>query len=630
MQRQQRSEIKYTPELFYPLYSPTTRNRKRIDPKVKGFWPPPERAKVRACKVCHLLTAPIRSINSIKGINMSSIFIGKNTDRLWLKRACMFLMAFAFLNINVNIAAQTPPPIEWLTLEEEQKLDQSRPEIWKTNIREVFIRDFAILPNGGILGVGEELGEQKQKSVYLRLNKSGNLMWQKTTPRKWDSFIFSVASSEEGSAYLLNKEHKKGQKEKTHIVRINEQGDVEWEMDLLPNHKLYAKQIRSTPDGGAIAFGFVLNEFDKAKHFDASKHRNLRAAKAKFRSTSHYFIKIDKAKNIQWEKNFASERSQSDLLGDSFIITPDGGFVVLASGYADGQHKKVTLIKYDSQGKQLWQQKMPQFIRVDAQSLALMNNGNIAVLGEVYKKVGQATNVYEKIMGSLFGGIGSGAIKRSRIVMIDKDGQKIAELDFGGKSVLLESITASLDGGIFAAGAIDYEGKNERRVYLIKLNSSGDFMWDKHYQENDFSFVARTVRSTKDGNIVTSGYSHDLSDENYFQAYFQNISQESPLTEAEYAGLQSKRKLNSPYKLIKAAAPDIITNHAVDEQCSVLVDIDATGKPFNARKPECKLSMPNVEKVLAAALQHQYEPEYMNGKPIVSKDVKISFRIIVK
>ena len=566
---------------------------------------------------------------------MTSIFIDDSAvsklGRLWRKLAPTFLFAFVLLNMSANVLAQTPPPIDWLTPEEEQKLEQSRPEIWKTNIGEIFIRDFAVLSNGDILGVG---GTSDPEQTYMnasmiRLDRFGNTLWYKRASKKTDNMHLSITVLDSGQTYILSSRREENkQTSKFFVQRISTIGDAEWEIDLLPNTQSRFMSIHSGVDGGVIACGWLRNAFDKSTHYDRSIHKSLRDAKRAFSPYKNYCVKIDENGTAQWEKRFEIRGS---TLPYNFILTKDGGYVTLSSDYKNGHDTNVNLVKFDTQGKQLWRYKTAEFSSIYPHSLAEMKNGHIAILGVVNNnvKVAQEINVFAKILNTVFVAPKNSFQRRSKVVLIDKDGQKISDLNFGDQPVLLESIAPSLDGGILLAGAQFYDGNN-KRAYVINLDSAGRMLWDKHLQNKESISAAEYLRPTNDGNIIITSYSYNKIDKKISGRYFQKISTASQLTDIEFVRLKSKRKLNSPIKLIKAKAPLIVANHPINERCMILIDIDTTGKPFNARKLVCKLSEPNIVNVLAATLQRQYEPEYVNGKPVVSKDIEASFRITIE
>lgn len=99
------------------------------------------------------------------------------------------------------------------------------------------------------------------------------------------------------------------------------------------------------------------------------------------------------------------------------------------------------------------------------------------------------------------------------IVKINKHGQEIWTKYFGGsKDDALYSIKQTNDGGFVAAG-YTYSFSNDgihSDVYLIRLDSNGNLIWYKTYDEGD-SDAANYIQITNDNGFIIAGRSYNLS-----------------------------------------------------------------------------------------------------------------------
>jgi hypothetical protein len=75
----------------------------------------------------------------------------------------------------------------------------------------------------------------------------------------------------------------------------------------------------------------------------------------------------------------------------------------------------------------------------------------------------------------------------------------------GNGNGILRSIAPMSDGGYIAAGEIDFSGSGNFDAWVVRLDSSGNVLWQKAYDlgENE---SARAIATTPDGGIVLAGY----------------------------------------------------------------------------------------------------------------------------
>ncbi|MEW5801677.1 MAG: hypothetical protein AB1847_06180 [bacterium] len=97
------------------------------------------------------------------------------------------------------------------------------------------------------------------------------------------------------------------------------------------------------------------------------------------------------------------------------------------------------------------------------------------------------------------------------IIKLDSNGDKIWEKAFGGAAT---SIQQAFDGGYIVAGStgtesFDTTGIDEQKpdVRIIKLNDSGNKIWEKHYGGDEFDW-AESIQQTTDGGYIVAGHTY--------------------------------------------------------------------------------------------------------------------------
>ena len=85
-------------------------------------------------------------------------------------------------------------------------------------------------------------------------------------------------------------------------------------------------------------------------------------------------------------------------------------------------------------------------------------------------------------------------------------GQSLFQVAIGGTSVeWAESIIQTTDGGYAVAGWTESFGAGGRDVWLIRMDSSGNELWNSTFGKSDAA-EARSVKQTDDGGYIMAGY----------------------------------------------------------------------------------------------------------------------------
>lgn len=169
--------------------------------------------------------------------------------------------------------------------------------------------------------------------------------------------------------------------------------------------------------------------------------------------------------------------------GSSIASTPDGNYII--SAVTGGQWALYCadgwIIKIDPSGDTLWTR------RVGGGGLDLL--GNIIVDNNKYISVG-----FKYVFLSE---------RQGWVLEYDANGNKLADKTFGGAlNDALGDITPSGDGGFLSLGSTKSFGTDSTDdAWLVKLNSSFDTLWTKHY---DLGVITGDTSSEDNGNGIIS------------------------------------------------------------------------------------------------------------------------------
>jgi hypothetical protein len=197
-----------------------------------------------------------------------------------------------------------------------------------------------------------------------------------------------------------------------------------------------------------------------------------------------YLIKTDSNGNKIWERTFGGKE---DDVGYSVIETKDGCYVI--AGYTESfgmGSQDVYLIKTDSEGNKIWEKTFGGRDKDCGYSLCGTKDGGYIIAGYTYSFGEGGYDVY--------------------LLKVDSNGNKIWEKTFGGgDDDWGYSVFGTKDGGYIISGWTESFGANMADVYLIKTDSKGKKIWERIYGGwgND---VGRSVIETKDGGYLITGW----------------------------------------------------------------------------------------------------------------------------
>ncbi|MEM9992089.1 MAG: T9SS type B sorting domain-containing protein, partial [Bacteroidota bacterium] len=144
----------------------------------------------------------------------------------------------------------------------------------------------AVLPmsdGGFLLGGSSESGVSGDKDDFLRglndywvirIDRQGNIVWQKTIGGNWDEQIFDIAQGKDGTIYLVGFSGSDATYEKTYpsygsidywVVAIDEEGNKLWDRNYGGRKPDSAYDVRINRDGNLVLGGLANSETSGSK-----------------------------------------------------------------------------------------------------------------------------------------------------------------------------------------------------------------------------------------------------------------------------------------------------------------------------------------------------------------------------
>lgn len=255
------------------------------------------------------------------------------------------------------------------------------------------LQDIIETPDGGFIGIGNahsadgDVSENFGGDDYwvVRLDASGNLLWEKSYGGSDDEYGWSILRSQEGG-YLLGgySRSEDGDIESNHgsfdvwLVKISDDGTIEWERSYGGSNTEYHTGIIQNSDGDYV----VCNSTLSADNGNVSGNH--------YPNTTYDFwvFKINQEGNLIWQHCYGGAGNDRAL---NIIASPDKGYLVIGNstsndGDVSGHHgftylTDYWLIKIAEGGDLLWQKSLGGTSWDSGNDLELTDDGGIMVIG---------------------------------------------------------------------------------------------------------------------------------------------------------------------------------------------------------------------------------------------------------
>lgn len=313
-----------------------------------------------------------------------------------------------------------------------------------------------------VAGRTGSFGAEQWDGWLLALDENGSLLWQKRYGGELSDEFQTIRQTDDGG-YIAGGSMGSGN---AWLLKLDASGEIEWQLAYGGGPgNAYFSRVLQTSDGGFVATG---STSQSGKGLD-----------------DFWLMKLGPAGNILWQETIGT--SNSDWASD-VVQSSDGGFVV-AGGIGDTGDPWIT--KFAGNGGIVWQTKY------DPPGGGLGGYAS-AILG--------ADDGGFYVAGNLWVGV-TGAW----VMKIDSDGVVEWQKVYG--DVWLDhanDIQSTSDGGFIVAG-MRYgilQGDN-CAAWLIKLDDSGNVLWEKAYRIGVECRRFAVVAQAGDGGYVAIGSSYE-------------------------------------------------------------------------------------------------------------------------
>ena len=397
-----------------------------------------------------------------------------------------FFCPLCFFILSTSVLAQ--PTIQW------QKT------LGGTDYEEV--RSVQLTTDGGFIVAGTALSDDgdvgANYGIYdawvVRLDSTGTVVWKKNYGGSNFDQAYSIQQTPDGGFVVAgNSESNDGDVSGNHgdedawVLKLDSEGNVQWQKCLGGSKRDRAWNIQLTPDGGYVMIGE-----SRSTDGDVTGNHGVE---------DYWVVKLSATAQIEWQKSLGG--SDFDH-GYTISTTSDGGYIVAGEAQSnDGDVINLDggldawVVKLNFEGKILWQRALGGTLLDRANEIHQTREGGYILFGGTLSNDGDVTGNH--------GGNDMWAVKLS------ENGNIEWQRALGGTSEEYgQSIQQTVDGGFIATGFVnsnngDITGNHGGRdLWVIKLSEGGNLLWQKTYGGTSTD-RGLSIKQTSDQGYIVAG-----------------------------------------------------------------------------------------------------------------------------
>jgi hypothetical protein len=276
------------------------------------------------------------------------------------------------------------------------------------------------------------------------------------------------------------------------IFCFSQAPDIQWQKCIGGTDEDVATQIQPTPDGGYIVVGST---------------KSTSASIPNHGSWDIYVVKISSTGNIQWQKCYGGSNTE---LGYSIANTNDGGYIIggetnsqngdVTGNTFSSANSHAWLIKITNTGVIQWQKFINGGqISSSARSIIQTTEGGYLFVGSAYNTLTATSLNYDDAWVVKLTNTGTVSWSASFGGNYHDRFQSVVQTTDGGFAIAGETASSDLPNYHTATTGITFD------FFIVKINSTGNLVWQKLYGGADGD-LALAIIQTKDGGFAVAGY----------------------------------------------------------------------------------------------------------------------------
>jgi uncharacterized delta-60 repeat protein len=281
-----------------------------------------------------------------------------------------------------------------------------------------------------VAGYTESYGAGGYDFWLIKLDSKGNKLWDKAFGGSDKDVAESLIQTTDGGYALAGYTFSKGAGyEDFWLMKLNGNGNMEWDKTFGGSHWDRAHSLIQTGDGGYAIAGYTFSKGSGKEDF--------------------WIIKLNSQGNIDWDRTYGGVSYDE---ASSLIQTDDGGYAVAGKTYSKGAGAAdFWLIKLDIKGNVEWDETFGGSNYDEASSLIQTDDDGYAIAGGTSSKGESGYDFW--------------------VIKLDSDGNKEWDKTFGGSNYdYASSLIQISDGSYVVAGWTRSKGAGGGDFWVIKFS----------------------------------------------------------------------------------------------------------------------------------------------------------------
>ena len=344
--------------------------------------------------------------------------------------------------------------------------------------------------DGNYILAGTKRNDLNSRDYWIaKLNSNADIEWEKTYGGSSTDEAKSIQQTTDGGyivaghSYSVNGDvtNNNGGND-AWILKLNANGDIEWQKTYGGSSSDYLTNIKQTADGGYIAVGYTgSNDGDVPNnqgYFDA------------------WIIKLDANRNLEWSKTFGG--TNEDWINNTQQTTNGEYLFVGGTNSNDGDitnnhgNTDLWVIKLQANGNLSWQKTYGGNNSDAASCIQKTNDGHYIVAGSSSSNDGDITN--------------SHGDNDAWVIKIDDLGNLLKQTTVGTNNIeRANSILQTHDNNFLITGSLENANSNINSIFLAALDTDCNLLWQRQIPQENSDTFAKYILETPDCGYLVFG-----------------------------------------------------------------------------------------------------------------------------
>lgn len=312
--------------------------------------------------------------------------------------------------------------------------------------------------------------------LLFKVNREGKEVWNKSYQcggKSWATAI--IETKDKGLVVIGNKESFETGNTDIWLLKLNNNGDLEWEKTFEKKNLAKGNCVVETRDGGLLLVGQYSKEYNPNCPSESAGDADL------------WVLKTDSRGKVKWDKPLTQPRWDE---ATTVIQTAEKDFII--GGYTESKgygKRDGWVIKLDSKGNRKWDKTFGGAYDDEVKSVIQTSDGQIALAGYT-TRLDRRTREPQK---------------RMWVIKMGQNGTKFWEkLPFKNQLAQVNAMIETDNGELVLVGDVASNITVKEKPFLVNLNYDGELM-GYNILDTDLKSTIHHMIPTSDNGIALAG-----------------------------------------------------------------------------------------------------------------------------